>query len=227
MLKETTIENYLKAIYTLTVELGKKYAKTSEISNLLNLTPPSVTGTLKKLSEHNLVKYIPRYGVALTDKGKKIAIKMIRKHRLAEKFLVNVIGLSWEKVNDIAHKMEHIMDDEFEEKLIKILNKPKVCPHGAPIPYEDEEITYLPKKTLSEGEEGKRYKIVRVFDNNSEMLSALTSFGMRPGKEIELVKKFEDGSIMIKDMEEDREYLIPKKFSLLIIVSSSSEVRKL
>ncbi|MHA1627111.1 MAG: metal-dependent transcriptional regulator [Candidatus Asgardarchaeia archaeon] len=227
MLKETTIENYLKAIYTLTVELGKKYAKTSEISNLLNLTPPSVTGTLKKLSEHNLVKYIPRYGVALTDKGKKIAIKMIRKHRLAEKFLVNVIGLGWEKVNDIAHKMEHIMDDEFEEKLIKILNKPKVCPHGAPIPYEDEEITYLPKKTLSEGEEGKRYKIVRVFDNNSEMLSALTSFGMRPGKEIELVKKFEDGSIMIKDMEEDREYLIPKKFSLLIIVSSSSEVRKL
>ncbi|MHA1506635.1 MAG: metal-dependent transcriptional regulator [Candidatus Asgardarchaeia archaeon] len=223
MLKETTIENYLKAIYTLTVELGKKYAKTSEISNLLNLTPPSVTGTLKKLSEHNLVKYIPRYGVTLTEKGKKIAIKMIRKHRLAEKFLVDMIGLSWEKVNDIAHKMEHIMDDEFEEKLIKILNKPKVCPHGSPIPYEDEEITYLPKETLSEGKEKEKYKVVRIFDNNSEMLSVLTNFGIRPGKEIELVKKFEDGSIMIREVEEGREYLIPKKFSFLIIVTPSSK----
>ena len=135
-----TEENYLKAIYKFSD--GENNVSTNTISKYLRTTPASVTDMVKRLNEKKLVDYQPYKGVSLTSEGQVIALKIIRKHRLWEVFLVKVLNFSWDSVHDTAEQLEHIDSPELIDKLDEFLGYPKFDPHGDPIPSPSGEIVY-------------------------------------------------------------------------------------
>src|SRR3954463_4390515 len=130
-----SVEDYLKAIYQLSPE-GRP-ASTSEIAHLLALSPPSVTGMVKRLSEHGLLEHVPYRGVQLTDEGRRAALRMVRRHRLIEAYLVQFLGYSWDTVHEEAERLEHAVTDKLVERMAGPLGHPSTDPHGAPIPEAD------------------------------------------------------------------------------------------
>src|ERR687890_1395008 len=127
-----SVEDYLKAIYQLSPE-GRP-ASTSDIAHLLALSPPSVTGMVKRLSEHGLLEHVPYRGVQLTDEGRRAALRMVRRHRLIEDYLVEFLGYSWDAVHDEEERLEHAVSDTLVERMATALDNPEVDPHGDPIP---------------------------------------------------------------------------------------------
>src|SRR3954453_4719203 len=143
-----SVEDYLKAIYQLSPE-GRP-AATSEIAHLLALSPPSVTGMVKRLSEHGLLEHVPYRGVQLTDEGRRAALRMVRRHRLIEAYLVEFLGYSWDAVHAEAERLEHAVSDTLVERMAAALGHPAVDPHGDPIPAADGSIHELACTALAE-----------------------------------------------------------------------------
>src|SRR5512136_2359528 len=140
------IEDYLKAIYQLREREGA--ASTTGIAAALAVTPASVTGMIKKLAELKLVRHAPYQGVELTKAGEKIALEMVRHHRLLELFLIDALGYTWDEVHAEADVLEHVISEEFEERMAARLGYPAVDPHGAPIPAEDGTIAEVKERAL-------------------------------------------------------------------------------
>src|ERR671910_3226667 len=130
-----SVEDYLKAIYRLSPE-GRP-ASTSEIAHLLALSAPSVTGMVKRLSEHGLLEHLPYKGVQLTEEGRRAALRMVRRHRLIEAYLVAFLGYTWDTVHAEAERLEHAVSDTLVERMAAVLGNPTVDPHGDPIPTSD------------------------------------------------------------------------------------------
>ncbi len=132
----TSKEDYLKAIWSLSERGGeeKSEAGTNDLSLLLEVSPPAVSKMLKQMERQSLVAYTPYYGVRLTERGRQIAIRIVRRHRLLELFLVKVLKYDEDSVHDEAERLEHHISDEFEAKIDALLKFPKKCPHGSPIP---------------------------------------------------------------------------------------------
>lgn len=138
MMKKLTVskEDYLKAIWTLSErfdETGTE-AGTNNLAEMLEVSPPAVSKMLKQMERQSLVAHIPYYGVRLTDDGRRIALKIVRRHRLLERFLVEIVGYSLDEVHDEAERLEHHISDEFTERINVLMKFPKHCPHGSPIP---------------------------------------------------------------------------------------------
>jgi DtxR family Mn-dependent transcriptional regulator len=129
-------EDYLKAIWSLSERYTeqKPEALTRDLAEHLQVSPPAVSRMLKQMERQSLVAHIPYYGVRLTDKGRKVALKIVRRHRLLELFLAEVLGYSSGAVHDEAERLEHHISDEFENRIDVLLKFPKKCPHGSPIP---------------------------------------------------------------------------------------------
>ncbi len=175
------------------------WVNTNDLAGKMNIKPSSVTDMIKKLDQKKLVNYQKYKGVKLTDEGTKLALKVIRKHRLWEVFLQEKLGFSWDEVHEIAEQLEHINSPELVTRLDKFLGFPEYDPHGDPIPDNDGKIKPSRRKLLSEFEEGQTGKLVRVDDSSSSLLQFLESKKLILGSEISLVEKFEyDGSIEIK-----------------------------
>src|SRR5919205_2184301 len=130
-----SVEDYLKAIYRLSPR-GRP-ASTSEIAHLLELSAPSVSAMVKRLSEHGLLEHVPYRGVQLTAEGRRAALKMVRRHRLIEAYLVEFLGYSWDTVHDEAERLEHAVSDTMVERMASALGNPGADPHGDPIPDAD------------------------------------------------------------------------------------------
>ena len=132
----TSKEDYLKAIWSLSERRaeGKSEAGTNDLSALLGVSPPAVSRMLKRMEKQSLVSHTPYYGVRLTDKGREVALHIVRRHRLLELFLWKVLKYDEHSVHDEAERLEHHISDEFEEKIDALLGFPKKCPHGSPIP---------------------------------------------------------------------------------------------
>ncbi|MBI2267529.1 MAG: metal-dependent transcriptional regulator, partial [Armatimonadetes bacterium] len=128
-------EDYLKTIFLLQAE--SDVVTTSAIAERLKVSTPSVTAMVKRLAEMSLLRHTPYQGVALTEQGERVALEIIRHHRLLELFLAKVVGLSWDKVHDEAEKLEHVLSDEFEDRIDEVLGFPRSDPHGDPIPARD------------------------------------------------------------------------------------------
>jgi len=162
-MKNKSTEDYLKKIYT----LGRRQKKvtTSSIADGLNISPASVTDMIKKLFEHDYLAYTPYYGVKLTRKGEKIALRVIRRHRLLELFLVEVLNYPWEKVHEEAERLEHVISDDLEEHIDRYLGKPKYDPHGDPIPSISGDIEEMDPLKLSDLSAGQSAVIIRVTDS--------------------------------------------------------------
>jgi len=129
-------EDYLKAIWSLSERSaeGKSEAGTKDLSEMLTVSPPAVSRMLKRMEKQSLVSHTPYYGVRLTDKGREVALRIVRRHRLLELFLWKVLKYDENSVHDEAERLEHHISDEFEEKIDALLSFPKQCPHGSPIP---------------------------------------------------------------------------------------------
>ena len=132
----TSKEDYLKAIWSLSERRaeGKSEAGTNDLSALLGVSPPAVSKMLKQMERQSLVAHTPYYGVRLTDKGREVALKIVRRHRLLELFLAQILGYPLDTAHDEAERLEHYISEEFETRIDKLLNFPVKCPHGSPIP---------------------------------------------------------------------------------------------
>lgn len=190
-------ENYLKAIYHLQNEIDVAVS-TNELSTFLNTKASSVTDMLKKLSEKSLVFYKKYQGVKLSAEGKSRALKVIRKHRLWEVFLVEKLNFNWDEVHDIAEQLEHIQSEQLTDKLDAFLDYPKRDPHGDPIPNHKGEFTVANKALLSDLDLGEEGLCIGVKDSSSDFLNYLDKQGISLGKtlKIEDKEKF-DHSILI------------------------------
>jgi len=191
-------ENYLKVIYQLGLLGGEKVSPTA-ISEALGNNPASVVDMLKKLVDKNLVLYEKSKGVRLTDTGRKIALLIVRKHRLWEVFLLEKLGYTWDEVHEIAEQLEHIHHPDLADRLDKFLNFPRYDPHGDPIPRANGEMAAIFKTTLAEMTEGKTCQVAGVKDTNPAYLQYLKKLDIGIGSPITLVEKIPfDQSIIIE-----------------------------
>ncbi len=181
------VEDYLKVIFKLSSE-GKRVSN-SEIARRLGVVNASVTGMLKKLADMHLVDYSRYRGVELTESGKKIAVEMIRHHRLLELYLKEAMGYTWDKVHDEAENLEHHISEEFEEKIDEFLGRPETDPHGSPIPTKDGKIAPTPSTPLSSIPVGKQVIILRVSDSNAEMLRYLGGLNLYPRTHLTIIER--------------------------------------
>ena len=183
MLTETT-ENYLKHIYLLQ---NNNAVSTNDLANILDVAPSSVTKMLKKLNELGMIDYESHRGVRLTEVGEKTALKTVRKHRLLEAFLVEILGYSWDQVHEEACLLEHYISDRFENSIDKLLNYPKYDPHGDPIPTKDGKLPFSSNIRLSEVNPGMTVKINRIILEHTEFLGFVKEIGLTPNTEIEII----------------------------------------
>ena len=191
-----TEENYLKALFNLAKNAGE--VNVNELSKQLEIKMPTVTSMMKKLAEKKLVHYESYKPLRLTEKGKKEAALVVRKHRLTEMYLVDKMGFGWEEVHDIAEQVEHVRSAAFFDKIDELLGFPKHDPHGAPIPDKNGKFTWIAYNKLSECHAGDIVKVSAVIHTSSEFLKFLNSRDIRLGTKIKIksVEPF-DGSMIV------------------------------
>jgi DtxR family Mn-dependent transcriptional regulator len=182
-----SVEDYLKAIYRLSPE-GRP-ASTSDIAHLLELSAPSVSGMVKRLSELGLLEHVPYKGVQLTAEGRRAALRMVRRHRLIEAYLVQFLGYSWDTVHEEAERLEHAVTDKLVERMAGALGHPSTDPHGDPIPEADGSIHEPACTPLSDVGVGEIIEIRRVDESQPERLRYLASLGLRPGVVVTLLDR--------------------------------------
>ncbi|MAP81713.1 MAG: iron-dependent repressor [Aequorivita sp.] len=191
-------ENYLKAIFHLELESAGEIS-TNAIAESMETKPSSVTDMVQKLAEKKMLVYKRYKGAQLTDKGRKIAASVIRKHRLWEVFLVEKLKFHWDEVHDIAEQLEHIQSDELITRLDKYLGSPDFDPHGDPIPDKHGVLKRTEKKLLSKLEKNQQGVCVGVKESNSEFLQYLDKKKISIGTKIKVLgKEFFDGSMVIQ-----------------------------
>lgn len=189
-----TEENYLKAIFHLS-EAGSKPVLTNDLAAEMNTKAASVTDMIKRLSGKGLISYEKYYGVQVSKLGKTEALKIIRKHRLWETFLVNTLKFSWDEVHDVAEQLEHIQSSLLIEKLDEFLGYPKSDPHGEPIPDKNGKMSGIKQIPLSESTPNKKSTLIAVKDDSPTFLKYLSKIGIKLGSKISIVNKTEfDGS---------------------------------
>jgi len=205
MIEEVTavVEEYLEVIYRLQEKDG--VARTGDIVKSLNVAFGTVTNTVERLENEGYVTHEPYKGVKLTEKGLKIASQVVRRHRLSERLLTDILHVEWDKVHDAACKLEHGITDEIIKPLEKALKHPKTCPHGNPIPTKSGGIVEeksLPLTALNEHEKGI---VVKVTDENPELLHYLNTIGIVLGAQVEVFEKTPlNGPIILKVGETTR-----------------------
>ena len=201
-----TEENYLKALFNIANKDGE--VNVADLSKTLDLKMPTVTSMVKKLAKKKLVHYESYKPLRLTEKGKREAGLIIRKHRLTEMFLVNKMKLGWEDVHDIAEQIEHIQSPVFFEKMDEMLGFPKLDPHGSPIPDREGKVIWKKYNKLSDCKPGQTVKLAAVINTSTEFLKFLTAREMRLGLKIK-IKSIEpfDKSMMISYAKKQSETL--------------------
>jgi DtxR family Mn-dependent transcriptional regulator len=202
----TSEENYIKSIYHL--QLAHQKVSTSMLSVLVNTKASSVSDMLKKLHQKEIVHYEPYKSFMLTEAGNKIALNIIRKHRLWEYFLVNTLGFEWDEVHDIAEELEHIKSTHLIDRLDSFLHFPSFDPHGDPIPNSKGKITELRRMNLIEIPLKKTAVVHYIKDQSNTMLDLLKHYRIEIGSTIIINKKFDfDGSVEIC-IEQDKKVLL-------------------
>lgn len=212
-----TEENYLKSIYHLGSETMHVNTSTNSIAEYLTIKPATVTSMLKKLREKKLISY-ERYGkVSLTKKGNELALKIIRKHRLWEVFLVEKLHFQWDEVHEVAEQLEHIQSEKLTDKLDAFLNFPDYDPHGDPIPDTQGRIKVISNTTLSEAETGKTYTIVAVKDSSSEFLNYLKQLNISLSTSVRVVQTIAFDRSMVISVHK-KEFTVSEKFASNLLI---------
>jgi DtxR family Mn-dependent transcriptional regulator len=211
------VEDYLKAIYTLQHE--NSLVSTSLLSDHLNVKPASVTGMLKTMADMNLVSYTPYRGVELTPTGEKIALEVVRHHRLIELYLVEALGYSWDEVHDEAEALEHHISEKLEARIAAHLGNPSFDPHGDPIPTLSGELPIGSTRRLGDMHVDEGGVIERVSDQNPERLRYLADLGLVPGGVVEVAASAPfDGPVTVRIG--DSVHPIDRRLARMIYITS-------
>ncbi len=182
------VQDYAKAIYSLT-GWGPETASTNDLADRLGVTAGSVSAMLKKLHDAGLVERVPYHGVRLTAEGTRVALGVLRRHRLLELFLADVLDMPWDSVHAEAEVLEHALSEDLVELIAAKLGDPAVDPHGDPIPTRDLAIQETPTVNLAELDPGDSGRFVRISDSNPEMLRYLTRQGIAVGELVEMIER--------------------------------------
>lgn len=188
MLPSSTVENYLKAIHQGQSSLpkGQRLLPMGHVASALSVTPGTATTMIKTLAESGLVEYEPYTGVRLTKAGDKLAARVLRRHRLVELFLVNVMGMRWDEVHDDAEQLEHVVSDRLIDRIDEMLGRPTHDPHGDPIPSADGAIAAAPIENLLTCPVGTPLKVTRITDQDPAFLRFVERNQLKPGQRIEV-----------------------------------------
>ena len=181
------VEDYLKAIYDL--ERVGEPATTNDIALRLGVAPASVSGMVRRLADQGLITHEPYRGVRLTSDGRRAALRTLRRHRILECYLTEVLGYPWDRVHEEAEQLEHAASEELIERMAAALGDPVQDPHGAPIPTRDGSVEEATLRTLAEVGQGERLRVRRVEDEDAERLRYLAELGIRPGALIRILDK--------------------------------------
>lgn len=181
------VEDYLKAIFEVQRDHGK--VATTVLAERMGVAPASATGMMKKLASLKLVRHNPYQGVVLTRAGEKVALEVLRHHRLLELYLAEALGYTWDQVHDEACRLEHVISEAFEDKIFEALGRPTRDPHGEPIPTKDGKMPSTDHEPLSDLQPGAAGTISQVRKSNPEMLRYLGARGLIPEAAIEVVEK--------------------------------------
>jgi DtxR family Mn-dependent transcriptional regulator len=173
-----TVENYVKAIYQIGAAQPGASAATGQLAAALGVSPGTVTSMLKTLSESGLATYTPYEGVHLTPAGSALALRVVRRHRLIELFLVKTLDLSWDEVHEEAEHMEHAVSDRLIDRIDVWLEHPQVDPHGDPIPRADGSVAVAASRSLADCPVGFEFHLARVLDQSPEFLRFLSESGI-------------------------------------------------
>ena len=219
------VEDYLKAIYKL--QSSQPKVVTSALAEHLGVNPASATGMIKKLAESNLVSYKRYQGVKLTPPGEKIALEVIRHHRLVELYLAEALSVPWDQVHDEAEKWEHILSEDLEDRIDEILGYPTIDPHGAPIPSRDGNIEQRDTSLLSELTQGDSAVIIEVSDDDTDLLRYLGKLQLYPQTIIQIISiaPFDQLiTVRVSPNEDDtNNFVIGQKVAGSILVSKLEE----
>lgn len=185
-LNHQAIEDYVKTIYALAQE--ESPVSTSRVAAARAVKPASATNMIQRLAKLHLVNYEKHYGVTLTGAGEKLALEVIRHHRLLELYLMEALGFRWDEVHEQADILEHVISEKLEERIAAALNHPEFDPHGDPIPAIDGSMAVIDTTALSDVAEGALARVARILDDsNSELLRYLAELGLVPGTTVRMV----------------------------------------
>ncbi len=180
------IQDYAKAIYALQRRADGHPVATNDLAGRLRVTPASVSAMLRKLSDRGLAEHVPYKGVALTEAGQRVALEVLRHHRLLELYLAEHLGVPWDRVHEEAEALEHVISEDLEARISAKLAHPTHDPHGDPIPDADLHFEPSTLRSLDELEPGERATIRRVPDGDSSLLRYLMSVELVPGQTVEV-----------------------------------------
>src|SRR5919106_709024 len=188
MLPSQTVENYLKAIFQAQTALSgaDSLVPMGQLASALGVVPGTATTMVKTLAESGLVKYEPYTGVRLTSAGEKLAALVLRRHRLIELFLVQMMGLSWDEVHDEAEQLEHVVSDRLIERIDEMLGHPQADPHGDPIPSREGELVRRELETLLTCPLNTSVTVMRVTDQDAAFLRFIEDNALKPGQSIQV-----------------------------------------
>ena len=181
------VEDYLKAIYDL--ERVGEPASTNDIALRLAISPASVSGMVRRLADQGLITHEPYRGVRLTSAGRWAALRTLRRHRILECYLTEVLGYPWDRVHEEAERLEHAASEELIERMAAALGDPVQDPHGAPIPTRDGTVEEGTLRTLADATPGERLRVRRMEDEDAERLRYLAELGIRPGALVRILDR--------------------------------------
>ncbi len=185
----STVEDYVKQVYLIQQDVRGEVAPMGRISEALGITPGTTTTMIKALADDGLLVYEPRVGVRLTEQGEHLALKVLRRHRIAEAFLVKVLGMDWSEVHEDAERLEHAISDKVLDRMDALLNRPTHDPHGDPIPANDGAISSVSTTCLATMAKGARITISRITDQSPRFLSYARAVGLIPGASLHVVER--------------------------------------
>lgn len=197
------VEDYLKAIYKL--QQAGATASTSDVAEALGISAASVTGMARRLTEMELARHEPYKGIRLTDAGTRIALEVIRHHRLLELYLKEVMDYSWADLHEEAERLEHHISEEFESKLDELLGHPTRDPHGHPIPTPEGEMDEIGTEHLAEVESGQQVIVCHLVDDDPALLTHLETRGLMPGAVLDVTEKVDfNGPLTVRIAGEEQ-----------------------
>ncbi|MBB6610089.1 metal-dependent transcriptional regulator [Pontibacter sp. Tf4] len=214
-----TEENYIKAIYKLSGN-GRDGVNTNAIADALDTRAASVTDMLRKLSTKGLVDYVKYKGVSLTEAGERIALQVIRKHRLWEVFLVEKLRFNWDEVHEVAEELEHVSSELLTRRLDEFLGYPQFDPHGDPIPSESGELKLKPQKLLAEMDVQDSGVVVGVNDSQPLFLQYLDKMGIFLGAKVKVLDKIPYDSSLEISIENKKNLVVSSEVARNIFLSA-------
>ena len=217
------VEEYLEAVFRLQEKSGS--ARTNELVKMMRVAPGTVTNTIERLEKESFVTHEPYKGVRLTEKGRSIAIRVLKKHRLCERLLTDILNVEWHKAHDYACKLEHDVSDDLALKIEKALRNPETCPHGNLIDTESRRHLSMKSAPLTESNVRDKVLIAKIVDERSDLLQYLDTLGLHPGNSLEVVEKAPfDGPITVKI--NGRTHALSRQIASVIHVRKGESQRK-